>query len=132
MLIKSHIIWIDENIDNEENTQYLKELESIGLLNIRLFKEIDKAINHMKYIKFHETKVIVSGKLYSEFVKKFKENIIDMCVAPKIIIFTKNKDKFIKNNKEYQSNINLFYKFGGITTTLDEIKKFLRETFVLI
>ena len=128
----SHTIWIDENIDNEENTQYLKELESIGLLSLRLFKEIDKAINHMKYIEFQETKVIIKDTLYSQFVKRFKENIIDMCVAPKIIIFTKNKDKFIKNNKEYQSNINLFYKFGGITTTLDEIKKFLRETFVLI
>ena len=91
----SYTIWIDENIDNEENTQYLKELESTGLLNIRLFKEIDKAINHMKYIEFQETKVIISGKLYSEFVKKFKENIINMCVAPKIIIFTKNKEKFI-------------------------------------
>jgi hypothetical protein len=126
----SHIIWIDENIDNEENTQYLKELESIGILNIRLFKEIDKAINHMKYIEFQETKVIIKDTLYSQFVKRFKENIIDMCVAPKIIIFTKNKDKFIKNNKEYQSNINLFYKFGGITTKLDEIKKFLRDEIV--
>lgn len=70
----SYTIWIDENIDSEENTQYLKELESIGLLNFRLFKEIDKAINHMKYIEFQETKVIISGRLFSEFVNKFKEN----------------------------------------------------------
>ena len=123
-------IWIDENIDNEENVQHLKELESIGLLNFRLFKETDKAINHMKYIEFQETKVIISGKLYSEFVKKFKENIINMCVAPKIIIFTKNKEKFIENNKEYQNNSNLFYKFGGIATTFDEIKKFLKDEIV--
>ena len=96
MVIMSYIIWIDENIDNEENTQYIKELESIGLLSFRLFKEISKAINFMKYIKFQETKVIISDRLYSE-VKKFKENIIDMCVAPKIIMFIKNKEKFIKN-----------------------------------
>ena len=92
-----YTIWIDENIDNEENTQYIKELESIGLLNFRLFKEISKAINFMKYIKFQETKVIISDRLYSELVKKFKENIIDICVAPKIIMFIKNKEKFIKN-----------------------------------
>ena len=59
-----YTIWIDENIDNDENTKYLKELESIGLLKYRLFKEIDKAIIHMKYIEFQETKVIISGKLF--------------------------------------------------------------------
>ena len=81
----------------------------------------------MKYIEFQETKVIISGRLYSEFVKKFNENIIDICVAPKIIVFTKNKEKFIEYNKEYQNNIDLFYKFGGIATTFDEIKKFLKD-----
>ena len=99
----SYIIWIDENIDNEENTKYQKELESIDLFNFRFFKEIDIAINHMKYIKFQETKVIISGKLYSEFVNKFKENIIDMCVAPKIIYLQKikkNLSKIIKNIKK--------------------------------
>ena len=126
----SYTIWIDENIDNEENTQYVKDLESIALLNFRLFKEVDKAINHMKYIEFQETKVIISGKLYSEFVNKFKENIIDMCVAPKIIIFTKDKEKFIENNKDYQKNTNLFYKFGGISTSLNEIKKFLKDEII--
>ena len=102
MAIMPLIIWIDENIDNEENIIYFKELESIGLLNVRLFKQIDKAINHMKYIEFQETKVIISGRLYYEFVKKFKENIIDMCVAPKIIIFTiikKNLLNIIENIK---------------------------------
>ena len=59
MTITSYTIWIDENIDNEENTKYLKELKSIDLLNFRFFKEIDKAINHMKYIEFEETKVII-------------------------------------------------------------------------
>ena len=126
----SYTIWIDENIDNEENNQYIKELELIGLLNYRLFKEIDKALNHMKYIEFQETKVIISGRLYSEFVNKFKENIIDMCVAPKIIVFTSNKEKFIENNKEYQKNTNIFYKFGGIATSFDEIKKFLKVQII--
>ena len=123
----SYYIWIDENIDNEENAQYLKEFESIGLLNFKLYKEIDKAIEFMEKIKFQESKVIINGKLYSEFVKKFKVKITKICVAPKIIIFIKNKEKFIQNNQEYQDNTNLFYKFGGIATTIDEIKKFLKN-----
>ena len=126
----SYTIWIDENIDSDKNTKYLKELESIGLIKYRLFKEIDKAIIHMKYIEFQETKVILSGKLYSEFVNKFKENIVDMCVAPKIIIFTKDIEEFIKNNKEYQEDSNLFYKLGGIATTFDDIKKFLKDEII--
>jgi len=130
MVIKSQIIWIDENIDKKENALYIKEIESIGLLNLRLFKQVDKAIYNMKYIEFQETKVIISGKLYSEFVQKFKENIIDMCVAPKIIVFTSNKEKFIEYNKEYQNNSNLFYTFGGIATTFNEIIKFLKDEII--
>ena len=87
-----YIIWIDENIDNQENTLYLKELESMGLLNVILFKQIDKSINHIKYVEFQ----------YYEFVKKFKDTLIDMCVTPKIVIFTSNKKNLlniIKNIK---------------------------------
>ena len=87
MTITSYTIWIDENVDNEENTKYLKELESLGLLNYRLFKKIDKAINHMKYIEFKETKVIISDRLYSEFVNKFKANILDMCCSKNYYIY---------------------------------------------
>ena len=85
----------------------------------------------MKSIKFLETKVIISGRLYSEFVQKFKENIISMYVAPKIIVFTSNKEKFIENNKKYLSNNNLFYQFGGIATTFNEIKKFLKKNDII-
>ena len=129
MVIMPYIIWIDEHLDNEENFQYSKVLESIGLLSFRLFKEVDKAINHMKFIKFYETKVIISGRLYSEFVKKFKENILDMYVAPKIIVFTKNQEKFIQYNREFKQNHN-FFSFGGIATNFDDIKIFLKKEII--
>jgi len=118
----SNTIWID----NGENDQYLKQLRSLGLPSFTLFKEVDKSIEQIKNIKFQEIKVIISGELYFEFVKKFKEKITDMCVAPKIIIFTKNK-KNIEDNIEYRNNINSFYKFGRIATTIEEIKKFLEN-----
>ena len=123
--MKCNVIWIDEELDSEENKKYAEELNSFGSLIVRLFKNLDKAIEHMKYIEFQETKVIVSGKLYPEFVKKFKENIIDMCVAPKIIIFTRNKQTFVKSNKDYQNNT--FYNFGGVVDTFQEVVKFLRS-----
>ena len=79
----------------------------------------------MKYIEFQDTKTIISGKLYNEFVEKFKENLIDMCVIPKIIIFCRNKDKFRENNRNYQNINNLFYNYNGIKTTFQEVKNFL-------
>ena len=85
----------------------------------------------MKTIDFHETKVIVSGRLYPEFVKSFKENIIDICVAPKIIVFTRNKQKFLEYNKDYLDEDNLFYSSGGVTTSFKEIKKLLLNECIL-
>ena len=121
----TQVIWIDANIDHEENRNYIKELNLMGSIRLGLFKDVNKAITHLKMIEFKATKIIVNSKLYSEFVTKFKENIIDMCIAPKIIIFAKNKDDFIKKNKDF--NNNLFYSYGGIAVSFEEIKKFLKN-----
>ena len=123
--MKCIVIWIDENLDSEENKKYTKELNSFGSLNVRLFKNLDKAIDYLKYIEFQETKIILSGKLYHKFIKKFEENIIDMCVAPKIIILTTNKQIFIDNNKDYLNNE--FFNFGGVVDTFQEVTNFLKN-----
>ena len=125
MEIKSYVIWIDENIDSEENIEYSKELDSLDSINFKTFKEINEAINYLKLIQFEETKVIINGRLYSEFIENFKENILDMCVAPKIIVFTRSKEKFMEFNKECLAN-NPFYTFGGIATSFKEVEKFIK------
>ena len=130
--MSSIVIWIDANIiDNKENISYIKELKSIGSIRLKLSKDVDKAIKYLKTIDFHETKVIVSGRLYPEFVKSFKENIIDICVAPKIIVFTRNKQKFLEYNKDYLDEDNVFYSSGGVTTSFKEIKKLLLNECIL-
>ena len=91
----SNLLWIDANIDNTENTKYMAELETIKTLNLKVFKKVNEAINYIKSINFQDTKIIVSGSLYSEFVKSFKACITELRVVPKIIIFTENKEKFI-------------------------------------
>ena len=129
--MSSNVIWIDANIDNQENVVYVKELNSIDSIRLRLSKDVDKAIKYLKNIDFHETKVIVSGRLYPEFVKKFKENIIDICVAPKIIVSTGNKQKFLEYNKDYFNEDNIFYSSGGVATSFEEIKKLLLNECIL-
>ena len=122
----SQLIWIDPNIDNNENTSYSKELRSMKSLKvIKLFKKIDESIDYMKKIEFDETKIIVSGRLYTELVEKFKKNIKEMYITPKIIVFTGSKENFIELNKNYENKDNKFYTFGGIAVGFSQIKTFL-------
>ena len=121
------MVWIDENIDSEEYKKFTEELKSFNKLffNVRLLKNVDEAIERMKYILFEETKIIISDNLYPEFIKQFNENINNMCFAPKIIIFTKNKKTFFENNKDFHNNT--FYNFGGVVDTFEEVKTFLKK-----
>ena len=117
------IIWIDPNINNNENTKYLRQLESYKNTKVHPFKNILDSIEFIKTLKFEETNIIISGSLYSEFIKKFEENIRDIYIIPKIIIFTLSKEKFLELNKDYKENS--FYSLGGIETSFDGIKSFL-------
>ena len=96
--VESNILWIDDNKINK----YIKDVESNDGLKIQLFLKVNKAIKYMKKIKFEETKVIISDKLFSEFVITFKENILDMFIAPRILYFQMikiNLLQIIKNIK---------------------------------
>ena len=123
----SNVLWIDENVDSYINQLYSKGLGSIKSLKVKLFKKVLEALSYLKTIKFEKTTIIVSGRLYSEFVLAFKNNIINMYVIPIIIVFTRNKDTFIKYNPDYYDSNNKFYNFGGIAILFDEILKFLNK-----
>ena len=69
----SNVIWIDANIDNVENSKYISELKTIGSLRLRLFKNVDKAIQHMKFIDFNETKVIIREDYIQNSFKALKK-----------------------------------------------------------
>ena len=66
--MSSNVIWLDANIDSQENFEYIKELRSIGSIRLRLSKSVDKSIKFLKNIDFQETKIIISGRLYPEFI----------------------------------------------------------------
>ena len=122
-----NVIWIDREINNQVNQRYVKDLVELGYKRLRLFDRVSDAIDYMKSILFEETKIIVSGKLFCEFINVFKENIRGMCFAPKIIVFTANKKNFLEYNHDYEKNENIFYTFGGIATKIDGIKDFLKK-----
>ena len=123
-----HLIWIDPNIDNDENQNYLKSMKE-SLSNIECFKTTDEGINYIKKIRFESSKIILSGRLYFEFIKKFKENIKNLYLIPKIAVFTGNKKNFLEYNKNNKENMNIindpFYNIGKINESYKEIKEFL-------
>ena len=125
---KMNIIWIDPNVNDKENKDYVKELRDLGFLKIKCFNEVEDSIDYIKQIKFETTKIIVSGSFYIYFISKFKENLRVMNVIPEIIIFTRNKEKFIEYNKKDENIINHpYYNYGGIHTLFGDVKKVLKN-----
>ena len=121
-----NIIWIGPNIENDQ-INFIEELKTNNFGKIEQFKEIGNAIQKLSNINFEETKIIIIDNLYSEFVQKFKKVINEMKVIPKILIFTENEKNFIKDNKESINEDNKFYTNGGIATTFENIKEFLKD-----
>ena len=129
-----NLLRIDSNIESQENCLYLKDLKTLGYSNIKCFKNIEGSINFIKTINFDRTKIIISGKIFIQFILKFKEKMRELLVIPKIIVFTSvDKKTFIDYNKNYEEIINHpFYNFGGINTTFEDIKKILVDKKIKI
>ena len=122
---ETNIIWIYENIQSEENNLYVQELINLGYQKVNPFKQIEESISYINGLFFESTKIIINGNLFTNFVSMFKNNIKSIYVIPKIIIFTENKENFIKNNQNEENLKDPFYDFGGIVTSFEEIKSFL-------
>ena len=117
----TNLIWIDSNINNKDNITYLKYLETIFNLKLIRFDNVKNGLEFLLSISFEDTIIITSDRLYNEFIEEFKENLNQVYIIPKIIIFTNNKLNFLDYNKNYNS----FYKFGGIADSFDDIKNFI-------
>ena len=128
-------------------------IEDINLLknDIYIYDNIDSAIREIKKLKFEDIIIIVSGSFFLDFIEEFNDNINDICIIPKIIVFIsmydkinkqklenyliqKENEQIIKENeakmyhKPFIGKINYeFYKFGKIHDKFDEIKSFINE-----
>ena len=102
-------------------------LQKLGYNKIKCFKNIEEGINSLKSIKFEETFIIVSGSFYLAFIEYLKENLKDIYIIPKIIVFTSEEKKkallLDKGNNEIFNNP--FYNMGGFQIKFEDIKDFL-------
>ena len=122
------VIWFDENIDNEENQYYLKQLKS-NFNNVNTYLIFDEGFKNF-YEKKNENEfiiifVIISGSLFGRYVKKLKEKINRIVNIPYTYIFTSNNEKNLLLNKvsdkehklSYDTMIivnDCFYNAGGV------------------
>ena len=131
MVRKVNLIWIGIDVENEEYKAFLNEFNTLLHSEIKCFINEEEGINYIKTIKFENIKIIINVKFYINFIQKFSENLHQIYIIPKIILFSKDNDDLLESSKNYENIItNPFYNFAGIKTSFDELKKFLKDDIV--
>ena len=126
-LNKVKLIWIDPKIKNNENIQYQKDLEKFT--ELKCYENIKEGIDFLKENTFEKIVIIISGRISTQFYKEFKNNINEIIIIPKIIIFTRNSKKFIEENKN-SGEIPLahpFFNSGGVVDNYDKVKEYIKS-----
>lgn len=133
------IIWIDEKINNSENKSYLEKMKNVyPNIKINVYDNLEEGFNEILNLEFVCIFVIVSGRLYSRYYHKLKENLVKLKCIPINIIFTSISFKKILENIEpdteqiisydIQKSINnSFYNSGGVFDDYDEVAKYLNK-----
>ena len=86
MSLINNLIWIDSNLDTNENKRILETLSS--KLNVIKCNNIKQAFNHILKIQYQTVFVVISGKFYNDYIKELNINIDKIVCIPISIIFT--------------------------------------------
>ena len=123
------LIWIDYNINNYENNKYKEQLKDIIL--IKGFKTIEDGLDEIKKIKFKKVFLILSKRMFSDFIIIFEKEKTKICCCLNVIIFTQKSKRAqiekICNNNEKISSGYLFNK-TNIFDNIEDIKEFIINT----
>ena len=124
---KPIIIWIDYSIENKENSAYIEQLQNLG--SFKGFNSIQSGINEILKIKFKRLILILSKRMFSDFIVLFEKEKNKIFCCLNILVFTvKSKKSLVEeicnNNKEISSGY-LFDKtniFDNISQVINFIK----------
>ena len=122
---KTLIIWLDKYINNEENKSYQKELNKIDDIQLECFIDVNKGIDYIKTIKFRKTIIITSGRLYPEFYKALKDNLLEINIIPNIIIFTGDAKRYSSEKAKELPLKDPFYNKGGVVDHINFLMDFV-------
>ena len=120
-----NIIWLDKNVNNEENTKYQNYIRSLNKYELSIFTEIPDCLQKLKELDFEKTYIMISGSISKEFFSEFEKIINDIKICPMILIFTsKERIDMIKNNIISLDSFS-FFEPSLVYCSFKEIQKLL-------
>lgn len=136
---KENVLWLDFNVNNEENSKYQDIIIKMNKFYLFVFTETKKCLLILKEIRFIKTYIIISGSKSEEFFKEFEKIIGEIKVNPIIIIFTStitlnsiktnimNLDKFTL----FDTNL-VFDNFEKVKNILISQKKMILSLMIIL
>ena len=121
--VDPELIWIDYNIDKEENALYQKLFNE--MLPYKGFKTIIEGINEIKKIKFKKVMLMLTSSTFYDFIPLFEREKKGLFCCLNVIVFTRKEkiaeiENFCKENKKLSSG----YLFDT-TKIFDDIEKII-------
>ena len=87
-----HFIWIDYNINSEENNFYKMELKNKNFSLIECHT-IEQGLTEIKKIKIEKVILMLSKRMFNDFIYSFEKEKNEICCSLNIIVFTKKEKK---------------------------------------
>ena len=121
------LIWIDYEVNNPENTIYQNKLRNI--LSFKSFKLINEGMEEIKKINFKRIMIMLSKRMFEEFITLFEREKKNICCSLNILVFTNKKsevEEICKNNRKILSGYLFNYKeyiFDDFNKVIEFIKK---------
>lgn len=123
------IIWIDKNVDEGENEFTQKKIKKLDDIELKCFKSIEGAIKYFEEIKFQKTIIITSGGFYHSLIEQLRDRTSILSFIPRIIIFTRDAEKYISINKNNNSLFDdPFFNIGGVKDLTNHIMTFIKNS----
>ena len=120
------LVWIDRNVNNNENKRYQIILKDMNFDLLALENEIE-GINEIKKFKFKRINILISGSLFKNFINLIKKEKANISCALNIIVFTSLMGRpYIKEicNKEKEISNGLLFGKKHIFCNINEIQKY--------
>ena len=100
--------------------------------NIRLFGKEDHALDYIKKTKrlrFREIIIILAADIFDVFVDKLKNNLNDLYVIPRIIVYNREKNNFFNCRNSClnccKKKVDKFYRAGGEISSFQEVNNII-------
>ena len=121
-----NVIWIDQNIENEDNSKTLEYFkDNLQDYNILLFKDIDEAYNEIRInekFSFTLIYIIINGRLAEQFFNLYCLNIDKLTTVCATILYCVNEN--IDKTKPYYNDE--FLNPGKIVKNREDVIKYIK------